>query len=93
MSFAQAALGSSTISFNPYADNLRFLLGAYIIEDVIPTAWEVRPRSNHIRAGFSCSGDLSDALRFPLTVRFASTTPACGGVNHQTKNDQQPQLT
>ena len=38
--FVSAALGK-TASFNPYADNLRFLLGAYIMEDVIPTAWEV----------------------------------------------------
>ena len=38
--FVSAALGQ-TVTFNPYADNLRFLLGAYIMEDVIPTAWEV----------------------------------------------------
>ena len=31
-------------AFNPYADNLHFLIGAYIIEDVVPTAWEVPPR-------------------------------------------------
>ena len=36
-----AALGK-TVAFNPYADNLRFLLAAYIFEDVLPTAWEVR---------------------------------------------------
>jgi hypothetical protein len=44
-----AGATSSTVAFNPYADNLRFLLGAYIIEDVIPTAWEVRLHSNQIR--------------------------------------------
>ena len=27
--------------FNPYADNLHFLFAAYIMEDVVPTAWEV----------------------------------------------------
>ncbi len=42
--FVSAAVGK-TVTFNPYADNLRFLLGAYIMEDVIPTAWEVSDQS------------------------------------------------
>jgi len=42
--FVSLAINSSTgpvSAFNPYADNLHFLIGAYIIEDVVPTAWEV----------------------------------------------------
>lgn len=43
--FVLLAINSSTgpvSAFNPYSDNLHFLIGAYIIEDVVPTAWEVR---------------------------------------------------
>ena len=31
--------------FNPYVDNLHFLFAAYILEDVVPTGWEVRLRN------------------------------------------------
>ena len=43
--FVSLAINSTAgpvAAFNPYADNLHFLIGAYIIEDVVPTAWEAR---------------------------------------------------
>ncbi len=52
------------MTFNPYADNLRFLLGAYIMEDVIPTAWEVGDQTPSQGLG-SGSSLCSDEVRLP----------------------------
>ena len=42
--FVAAAINSSgpVAPFDPYTDNLHFLFAAYIMEDVVPTGWEVR---------------------------------------------------